>query len=186
MSTLPDGRRGKALALGLLALLALAFHLAILSPVLAVYEERAERLEQRRELARRYENAAKDLPRLRASAEEGGEASPDEDLLLTGSSDAIAAAMLQSQLKELVEEEGATLASAAMLPAADAGAFRRVGVRVAFAGDLTLLTSVLRNLDEERPVLATGNFELRAGNAEDSDDNPTLTVALDVFGYRAK
>jgi hypothetical protein len=187
MSALPEGTTGKVAALTVLVLLIAAFYFAIVSPVLAFYTANAQALDQRRELVRRYQKAVDDLPRLRASAKERGAAPRGSDLLLAGASDAVAAAALQSNLKDMVEGEGAKITSAAMLTPEPAGDLQRVGVRVAFSGDLQLLTTVLLGIEEARPVLSVGNLELRAaGGSQDDDENPTLTIALDVFGYRAR
>jgi Tfp pilus assembly protein PilO len=187
MNGLPEGKAGKATALAILALLIAAFYFAILSPVLAFYESNAQTLEQRRELARRYESAANDLPRLRALAKQRGAKEQSGDLLLTGASDAVAAAALQSSLKDMVEGEGAKITSAAMIPPEDEGPFRRVGVRIAFSGDLQLLTSVLLEIEAAHPVLSVGNLDLRVtGDSKGDDENPDLAIALDVSGYRAR
>jgi hypothetical protein len=182
----PGGNAGKAAALAILALVVAAIYFAILSPVLAFYDSNAETLEQRRELARRDQNAANDLPRLRALAKQRGSSAQNVNLL-TGASDAIAAAALQSSLKDMVEEEGAKITSAAMLPPESEGTFRRVGVRIAFSGDLQLLTTVLLGIEAAHPVLSVGNLELHvAADSESEDENPSLAIALDVFGYRVK
>jgi general secretion pathway protein M len=187
VTALPEGNTGKAAALGILVLVIAAIYLAILSPVLAVYDSNAQKLEQRRELVRRDRKAVNDLPRLRALAEERAKGARGDDLLLTGTSDAIAAAALQSNLKDMVEENGAKISSAATLPPETEGAFQRVGVRVAFSGDLQLLTTVLLGIEAAHPVLSVGNLELHvAGDSEEDDENPSLAIGLDVFGYRAK
>ena len=186
MTGLPEGNAGKAAALAILALVVAAIYFAILSPVLAFYDSNAERLEQRRELARRDQNAANDLPRLRALAKQRGNSTQNVNLL-TGASDAIAAAALQSSLKDMFEDEGAKFTSAATMPSETEGAFRRVGVRIAFSGDLQLLTTVLLGIEAAHPVLAVGNLELHvAADSESEGENPSLAIALDVFGYRVK
>jgi hypothetical protein len=70
-----------------------------------------------------------------------------------------------------------------------------VGIRVAFSGDLKLVTAVLRGVETSRPVLSVGDFSLRSGgaaSAADSDDDTAsagdggqLSVTLDVYGFRA-
>ncbi len=186
MNSPPEGNAGKAAALSILALGAIAFHFAILSPVLAFYDSNAQRLEQKRELVRRYENAARALPRLRGSATERQGQAPGRDLLLTGSSDAVAAATLQSLLKDMVAGQGAKITSAGTLPPETQGDFRRVGIRIVYSGDLKLLTTVLTGIERARPVLAVDNLEINVAGGTQDDEIPNLAVALDVFGYRAK
>ena len=187
MNNLPNGVLGKAVAVSVLALLIGAFYVVILSPVLSSYDIRAQVLEQRRETVRRYENAVRDLPRLRASAKQRRDVGQQAELLLAGSSDAVAAAALQSSLKDMIEGEGAKIASASTLPPELAGDFRRVGVRVAFSGNLQLLTTVLLDVEGAQPALAVGNVELHvASDSEGQDEDPDLAISLDIFGYRAK
>ncbi len=66
-------------------------------------------------------------------------------------------------MKSAVEEAGARLTSAEILPEKTEGEFRRVGVRISFAGDLKLLTSVLHSLETAHPVLFAGDFDLQSG-----------------------
>jgi len=195
MKQLPEGVAGQALALAIVALGAVVFYLVIVSPVLAFYGEREDLLDQRLAMAGRYEALAQQLPALRAADkkwrdQEGGE------LLLEGSSDAIASAALQAAMKSLVEEAGAKLSSSEVLQPATDGSFRRVGIRVVFSGDLKLVTAVLRGVEISRPILSVGDFSLRMGggaaNAADSDDESAsggeggaLSVTLDVYGFRA-
>ncbi|HEX3487418.1 MAG TPA: type II secretion system protein GspM [Micropepsaceae bacterium] len=187
MTSLPEGNAGKATALAILVLAIAVIYFAILSPVVALYDSNAERLEQRRELVRRDQKAVNDLPRLRALAKQNGNKPKGPALLLAGASDAVAAAALQSSLKDMVEENGTKITSATTLPPEPDGAFRRVGVRIAFSGDLELLTTVLLGIEAARPVLSAGNLDLHvAGDSDSGEENPSIAVALDVFGYRAK
>jgi general secretion pathway protein M len=193
---LPEGMAGQALALALAALGAAIVYLVILSPVLDFYSEREDVLNQRAAMAARYEMLARELPALRAADKKWLDRSGGE-LLLDGSSDAIASAALQAAMKSLVEDAGAKLSSSEVLQASTNGNFRRVGVRVAFSGDLKLVTAVLHGVETSRPVLSVGDFSLQAGgnatgggesddeNAPATADGDTLAVTLDVYGFRA-
>ena len=196
MKQLPEGKAGQVLALAILASGAAMFYLAILSPVLDFYGEREDLINQRAAMAARYEMLARELPALRAADKKWLDQSGGE-LLLDGSSDAIASATLQAAMKSLVEEAGAKLSSSEVLQASANGNFRRVGVRVAFSGDLKLVTSVLHGVETSRPVLSVGDFSLQAGgstagggdsddeNAPAAADGDTMAVTLDVYGFRA-
>jgi general secretion pathway protein M len=179
MSHLPDGKKGQVLALSIAALLLCVIYVAVVSPLRGFYDANAQALVDRRDLLRRYESAARDLPRLRNEAQHRG--APSDGLLLAGSSDAVAAADLQSALKGLVEADGAAIESAQTLPAETLGDFRRVGVRLSFDGNLELLTSVLLGVETASPVLAVGGLELQSSNEETGQD---LTIAMDVYGFR--
>ena len=124
-------------------------------------------------MARRYQALARDLPALRAADQKWRDQAGGE-LLLDGSSDAVAAASLQTVVKALVEEAGGKLSSSEVLVPTSEDNFRRVGIRVMFSGDLKLVTAVLRGMETSRPILSVGDFSLRAGGggstaaAEDS------------------
>ncbi len=140
---LPEGPTGRSLALAIAVLAVVLVYFAVVSPVMAFYQDRADDLERRAGMAQRYAALAHDLPALRAADKRwrdkvGGE------LLLDGDSDAVASASLQAAMKSLVEDAGARLLSAEVLPATAEGNFRRVGLRVVISGDLKLVTAVLR------------------------------------------
>jgi hypothetical protein len=178
MSALPEGTRGRVLAVSIAVLMLCVVFAVVVMPLLNVYAASAQALDDRRALLGRYERAAADLPKLRASSQG---TRPDGVLLLTGATDALAAADLQSTLKDLVEGGGATLDSAQTLPPETLGNFRRVGVRVSFSGGLELLTTVLLGVEAAKPVLSVGSLEVNSSDEETGED---LAIAMDVHGYR--
>lgn len=194
MKNLPEGMAGQLLALLIAALGAGILYLLIISPVLGFYGERDALLSQRLATAQRYQALARQLPGLREADkkwrdQEGG------DFLLEGSSDALAFASLQTAMKGLVEKAGASLSSSEVIQPATEGQFRRVGIRVVFSGDLKLVTAVLKGVETSRPILSVGDFSLHTGGGAgvaDSDEEGaaadtggTLSVTLDVYGFRA-
>jgi len=197
---LPDGLRGQMLALAIAVLGAAVVYLLVVSPILAFYGERADLLEQRVAMARRYETLARELPALRAADQKWRDKAGGE-LLLDGPSDALASAALQTEVKSLVEDAGGKLSSSEVLAPATDGNFHRVGIRVIFSGDLKLVTAVLRGVETSRPVLSVGDFSLHtgggsAGGGKGGDENAdedagasaggdTLAATLDVYGFRA-
>jgi hypothetical protein len=188
VNSLRASTSGKVLALVIGALLLGAIHFTVIAPLFSYYQTTAQRLEERRELVQRYQSAARDLPRLRAAAAQGQVRPPDSDLLLTGPTDAVAAAALQSILKVLVELEGAKLNSAEMLlPESEDNVIRRVGVRIAFAGNLNLLTTVIEGVETTRPVLSVGSLDIHtAANLDDEGEDHALAIVMDVYGFHSQ
>jgi hypothetical protein len=200
MKQLPEGFRGQMLALAIAVLGAAVLYLLVVAPILAFYGERADLLEQRVALAGRYETLARQLPALRAADRKWRDQSGGE-LLLDGSSDALASAALQTAVKSLVEDAGGKLSSSEVLAPATDENFRRVGIRVIFSGDLKLVTAVLRGVETSRPVLSVGDFSLQTGGSsvgsgkgggDNADEDvsaaaggDTLGATLDVYGFRA-
>ena len=181
MSGLPEGPRGKALAISIAVLMLGVLYAVIVMPLQDLYAANAQALEERRALLQRYERASVELPRLRIESEQRDAQSGGGGLLLPGTTDGLAAADLQSTLKDLVEEGGAALDSAQTLPSETLGNFRRVGVRISFSGGLELLTAVLLGVETAKPVLSVGGLQIDSSDEETGED---LTVAMDVYGFR--
>jgi hypothetical protein len=182
MNSLPEGRAGAALALGIGGVLLCLFYYMAVAPLLALYADGQQTLDDRGALAARLERTVHDLPRLRALAAQWQQKAPANDLLLPAGSDAVVAASLQSTVKDLVAQGGASLTSTEILPAQDQDQFRRVGIHVSLSANQRSLTAVLRGIETARPLLFVGNLDIRDAGASSADD-PGLAVAFDVFGF---
>src|SRR4051794_5890803 len=129
---LPTGRRGQLLALGLTIAVLGGLWAGVAAPLLDWYALRAEQVQARAAVARRMAELAETLPALRDQARlVATPGRPAQGAVLEGASDAIAAATLQGRLQEMAARAGAPLSSAEALPGEAAGAWRRIGVRVA-------------------------------------------------------
>ena len=136
MNGLPEGRRGHMLALGICLLIVAAVYLLVIAPLSSLYGSGAERLETRRDMVDRLQASARALPRLRKEAERLRDPSHKGAVLLVGSSPTVAAAQLQTALKELVETNGAHIASAEVLAPEPQDSYQKIGLHVSFSGDL--------------------------------------------------
>lgn len=187
--TLPEGKWGKILAAGLLASLLVLGYLAVVRPLQHFYAERREELAEKRDRLERLERVAAELPGLRSMLTQLRNNAKQTELLLAGSSDAVASASLQSKLKDLISQVGAEMPSAESLPPTPRGEFRRVGVRVVMVGDLEMLGAVLNSIQLAHPPLFVDEIEIRNRNsivaAKAPDKSPVLNIAFDVYGYRA-
>ena len=186
MNDLPTGIRGKALALGLCVLVVAAIYLAVITPLIALYDTNAEHLQDRQELAQRLQRSAKALPALQDEAAATQDQASDADLLLDGDSDSVAAAALQSTVKDLVESAGARLISSEVLPSDKRETLQRVGIHVSFSGNLTLLTTVLQGIQLAHPVILVDNVDIQGADGADqgSGGQKQLAIALDVYGFK--
>jgi hypothetical protein len=186
MNDLPTGIRGRTLALALCVLAIAVIYLVIVTPLIALYAANAEQLQQRQELAQRLQRSAKALPALRGEADAAQDQASDEDLLLDGDSDSVAAAALQSTVKDLVESAGARLISSEVLPSDKRETLQRVGIHVSFTGNLTLLTTVLQGIQLAHPVILVDNVDIQGADSADQSSGPQkqLAIALDVYGFK--
>lgn len=184
MNSLPEGVIGKVLALGIAGVLLILVYFVAVAPLLGLYADREQALDERTAQAAMLDRSVHDLPRLRALAAEVQKQAPASDLLLPASIDAVAAATLQSTVKDIVEQNGTSLTSTEILPPRAQDQFRRVGIHVSFATNQRLLTAVLKGIETAHPLMFVDNLDIRgAGQANQAD--PNLTVAFDVSGFPA-
>lgn len=185
MNRLPEGTAGRALALGVAVVLLGFIYAVTVAPLLSLYANGQEAVVEGQARKAMLERSVHDLPQLRKMAAAWKDEAPANDLLLPASSDAIAAATLQSTIKDLVAQGGASLSSTEILPPQNEDRFRRVGIHISFSGDQRLLTTVLGGIETARPLLFVDDLDIR-GTGQPGVADPTLTVAFDVFGFPAR
>jgi general secretion pathway protein M len=156
------GPRGRALALLGLLLAAGTVWLCIIMPLLACYQAGAELLQQQTTLADRMEQTAATLAALRQQAALQAGTPAAAGATLPGTSDAVAGATLQEQVEAMATQAGATLASVETLPAEPAGAWRRIGLRVALAAPWAVLIRLLEALDLASPQMLADDLHVHA------------------------
>jgi Tfp pilus assembly protein PilO len=182
---MPTGRRGQLLALSLLFVALGGVYFVAISPLLGLYAERADVLENRRMLVPRLRAAADELPALRARVEQLRAAAGTRKITLDGASDAIAAATLQSRIEELATSAGATIGSTESLPAEARPGYRRIGLRYVLSGSYETLVRFLAKLESATPPLVIDNLHIhgvlrRPGTPAAAG----LDAGLDVYAYR--
>ena len=182
---MPTGRRGRLLALSLLFVALGGGYFVAVSPLLGLYAERADVLENRRMLVPRLRAAADELPALRARVEQLRAAAGTRKITLEGASDAIAAATLQSRIEELAASAGATIGSTESLPAEARAGYRRIGLRYVLSGSYETLVKFLAKLQSATPPLVIDNLHIhgvlrRPGTPAAAG----LDAGLDVYAYR--
>jgi len=186
---LPEGRNGKLLALGILALMLLLGYAALVSPLLQLHADREEEISQLRERLERLHKVAAELPQLRTTLSEAKKDSAPHDLLLVGESEAVAGANLQSMVKDIFTAAGTEMTSAESLPSSVQGGFRRIGIRTIVVADYDIVVNVLKAVADARPLLFVDNVEIHTEEMDIGRTVPnkswTLNVALEIYGYRA-
>lgn len=164
---------GRAARLLLPVVATTAVYLAVVQPLLGLYDENARMLADRRMLIAHLRHFA---------ATPASTPSPEgAPLALAGGSDAVAIAELQLLLKNIARGAGATVGSAEGLPPdSEDGASHRVGIRLSLGGGLGPLISVLSGIDAARPLLFVDNLQLRAASSGQIDMN------LDTYAFRSE
>ena len=181
--SLPEGRRGQALALGM-ALMALALvWCAAVAPVLGWYGARATTLQEQRQLAAHMRALGRDIPALRQAVSAAGLQSADDQVLLPGGSDVIAGANLQSALQGLAAQAGTSLDSAALQPAEPAGGLRRISMQVSVTASWPVLMALFEAIGTARPRMIIDTLSLSSSTG--TDQNQPVQAGFTVTGFRA-
>ena len=183
-SELPGGARGRALA-AVVTLAALAvLWLGVVSPVLDLFDSGQDSLVQRRALAGRMADLADALPALRAQAAASQTAVAPVPASLEGASDAVAAANLQGLLEGMANTAGVKVTSAEALPAEQAGAYRRIGLRVNLDAGWSALVALLRAVQQATPRMFVDDVQLHAQPTGEKVRELPLDIALTVLAFR--
>jgi general secretion pathway protein M len=180
------GRRGRALALIMLLLACATVWACIINPLLSWYQSDAALLQQQTVLAARMEQAAVTLPALRRQAEISAGRPAAANATLPSTSDAVAGAMLQERVEAMATEAGAILTSVETLPAEPAGAWRRIGLRVALTAPWAVLIRLLEALDLASTPMLADDLHVHTSPI-DARQPPTLPVqaSFTVIAFRA-
>jgi general secretion pathway protein M len=183
IATLPTGRAGSVLALGLLGSALLISWFAGAAPLLRWHEEQATALAQRRLLSQRMEAFVTVLPALQRAASapvlEGVDAT-----LLQGGTDAIAGAALQALVRDMAGRIGATLVSVETLPTVANGPYRRIGLRLTLNAQWPMVVQLLQVIDKARPRLVIDDLELHQTHLQLSEQEVLLSAAFTLYGFR--
>ena len=161
---LPEGRTGRLLALALAlfcaGLAVLVLWSVLVGPLLGLAQTREAALARREMRLRAAQVQVAALPALRRALAARIPAAPE---WLPGTSDALAAAALQSLVQAMARQVGARVASVAILPARTKNGLRRVGLRLALSAPFPALVALLVRLAAARPRLIVTALVLRAG-----------------------
>jgi general secretion pathway protein M len=179
---LPDGVRGRVLAMALTLTAVAAIWAGCLQPLIDWHASRTETLEQRRLLLQRMIALAATLPELqRQSSSDHAPAAA----LLEGQSDAIAGAALQGEVQQMAAQAGAELNSMEMLPGEQRQSYRRIGLRVTTTAPWPVLIELLRAIEQGSPRMLVDDLQLRAPPIELRSNSQPISAAFTTFAFRS-
>ena len=183
---LPEGPRGRALALGILAIVLAAFWVAAVQPLLEAYADRADELERRAALATRMADVATSLPELQreAAAAQANDATP-ANATLAGASDALAGAALQGLVEAMSTSAGGHLSSTEALQAEQVGAYRRVALRVTVDASWPVLVRMMQAIERATPRMFVDDLQIHAQPSAEKVREPPIDVSFTVLAFRA-
>jgi general secretion pathway protein M len=179
----PAASRTLALAI-LVALLALGYF-GVAQPVLDAYDETRIAIAQHRLVLEHIRESGRNLTELEAELARLKAHQASAVGFMQSANGSLAAADLQNRIKSSVEAAHGELRSTQILPARDEGAFRRISVRGQVAVSMPALQRLFYELESATPFLFLDNIEIhsRPRRGVGPDDDPTLEVRFDLYGY---
>jgi len=182
--SLPTGRMGQLLALGLTLLAPVVFGLGVVVPLFDWHGERANALTHQAAFLQRMQALAAALPDLQEQATAVA-AKAGDAILLGGDSDSVASASLQERLQALFVHAGAQLNSVEALPGEEAGAYRRIRLRVSFNASWSVLLGLLKDMHLATPALLVDELQLQPALHRISTAPGTFDITCEIFAFRS-
>ncbi len=179
---LPTGQQGRILAAALALLALFVVWVGLLAPAADFYGERADQVATLRAKVARETALIEALPSLRAAASSA--ASEPASAVLAGSSDAIAGAALQEQVRGMAATADAQLTSIETLPGEQEGTYRRIGVRVELSAQLAVTIHLLTAIEQAQPSMLVDDIHLTATPVGPQNAQLPLDAAFTVYGFR--
>jgi general secretion pathway protein M len=180
--TLPDGLRGRLLALALTITLLATLALGCVQPLIGWYFDRATELDRQNALVRRMTALVAAIPDLRRQA---SAARPASGELLGGGSDALAGAALQNTIQNMATQAGTDLTSLETLPAEARGAYRRIALRISLSAPWPALIELLQEIEQHTPGMLLDNMQLRVSPSQARSAASPVNANFTVIGFRA-
>ncbi|MCL2430554.1 MAG: type II secretion system protein GspM [Alphaproteobacteria bacterium] len=183
--TLPEGPRGRVLAVGLTALVLAGLWLGVGQPLVQAYGDGADELERRSALASRMAEVAGSLPDMqRALAAQSADLAPAH-ATLEGTSDALAGAALQSLVESMANSAGGHLTSTDAQAAQQIGAYRRIALRLTVDARWQELMRLVQAIERATPSMFIDDLQIRARPVAAKTREPPLMISFTVEAFRA-
>jgi Tfp pilus assembly protein PilO len=179
------GRRGQALAAGLVCLTVVLIWFGLIDPVRSWYADRESLLEQRQTLLRHMRDLAATLPALRSvPASKRGEGDQADIMMLPGATDAVAAADLQERVQKMAAAAGVSLTAVETLPAVPAGRWRRVPLRISLNASWPVLTELVRSIEQSNTRILIDDVHFHSPTVVARPTVVPIQASMMLYGFR--
>jgi general secretion pathway protein M len=179
------GRRGQALAAGLVFVALVLVWFGLIAPIGSWYADRESLLEQRQTLLQHMRDLAATLPALRSvSANKPGAGDQADIMMLPGASDAVAAADLQERVQKMAAAAGVSLTAVETLPAVPAGRWRRVPLRISLSASWPVLTELLRSIEQSNTRILIDDVHFHSPTVVARPTVVPIQASMMLYGFR--
>jgi general secretion pathway protein M len=186
----PRSIASRALALGLLGLLAAVLWIGAVDPIKSRYYENDQAIADRIRLLAGFKSAI-------AQGRQAGSETGASDLeryrgdFLAGPEDAIILADLQTRLRSLITARNAELSSARALPPKSRDGLEYLGLGLQIRAEMKSIQEVLHAIETGRPLLFVERADLRldergaaAARARNAESIAPMTLEIAVYGAK--
>jgi general secretion pathway protein M len=182
---LPQGPRGRLVALGLLLIPVILLARFVVWPLVTTYASSGSALEATRDQIARYQRLLNELPALKAAVTDLERNNPLDPYLLTGMNRALAAADLQRRLQEAAEKHGVTILSLRVRPPVTEAPLERIAVEARLRADIRPLRDLLYYVETTTPYMFVEDLGINVRRSRRARTAPTgLEVNLTLYGLR--
>jgi general secretion pathway protein M len=169
----------------------LAAYTLLVEPMVIGYTETGKQIEEMRDQLARFERAAASRPALTKQMKDFEAQQQSRGYLLSGTTDALAAASLQDEVHDLIIASGGTLDSVEPMPGVEEHGLMRITLRVQMTGTSDALFEVLYALEAGNPILFVENLNVRShgavgGESEVGSESADLAMNFELSGYLPK
>lgn len=183
---LPQGIRGRLVALALVLIPAILLMRFVLWPLAESYASSGSELEATRAQIARYQGLLNELPALEEAVAQLERSNPLAPYLLAGANRALAAADLQGRLQEAAQKHGASILSLRVKTPVGEGALERIAVEARLRADVGELRDLLYFIETATPYLFVEDLSINMRQSRRARSAPLgLEISLTVFGLRA-
>jgi hypothetical protein len=178
---LPGGWKGRALAVAIGLFGIVVIRAILVQPLMAFYQDRADTLERQRLLLDHMEAVAGNLPALAAVSNRPVR---PEGALLTGTSDAVAAASLQRIIQNIATNVGTSLTTVETLPAELKGQWHKIPLRITLSAPWPVLMKVLRGVELAPVRIVMDDVHFHSSALQLRSVTVPLQASFVVSGFR--
>ena len=182
---LPEGGRGRFLALALTFLALAAVWIGVISPLWSWYAARGQAIADQRTMLEHMRAIRDTLPDLSKRVREAAAQAAGTTILLEADTDAVAGAQLQQLTSGLLARHGITPSEEEVIQPETSGRLRRIGVRLKFQARWSDLIGFLRDLETSRPRLFADDLRIQTVEVPDHPTGEMVETTLVVMGFRA-
>jgi general secretion pathway protein M len=184
IAELPTGLAGRALALGLPAVLLVAFLLGVVMPLTDYWRQLDDEYLQLESTARAGERLIARKDEIAAQIK-GLQAELNDAVgYLPQAEPAMAAAQVQGSVAELAERASAVVRSTQTLPTTAADGFTSIGFQLSVSGSMLAVKDLLYAIESGRPRLVIDRLTITPSQETDTESHPgKVDMSLDLHGY---